>query len=90
MAELCDRSFSLISTAKDDACWMSEADILALYQSQTRFIDITDGDLASLAANSPPVPHRLLLEMPFYFKIFNGYCRQYDRVVEYVHRIIKL
>ncbi|KAJ3131055.1 Leucine aminopeptidase 1 [Physocladia obscura] len=65
-----NQGFRLISTAEDDARWMSEADILALYQSQTRFIDITDGDLASLATNPPPARYGLPTK-PRHLKIVN-------------------
>ncbi|KAJ3286123.1 hypothetical protein HDU79_006733 [Rhizoclosmatium sp. JEL0117] len=46
--------FRLISTTPSNNEWLSERDILALYQSKTRFIDRTDQDLESLVYLPPP------------------------------------
>ncbi|KAJ3286121.1 Leucine aminopeptidase 1 [Rhizoclosmatium sp. JEL0117] len=51
--------FRLISTSPSNKEWMNERDILALYQSETRFIDLTDGDLDRIAALAPPRRHAI-------------------------------
>ncbi|KAJ3066095.1 Leucine aminopeptidase 1 [Podochytrium sp. JEL0797] len=43
--------FRLISLSEGEAAWHSQADILRLYQTQTKFIDITDGDWERVAAS---------------------------------------
>ncbi|KAJ3286120.1 Leucine aminopeptidase 1 [Rhizoclosmatium sp. JEL0117] len=53
--QLKEQGFRLISTSATKAPeWLTEADILGLYQSDTKFIDVTDGDLESVAGLTPP------------------------------------
>jgi leucyl aminopeptidase len=40
-----DSNLRLISTAPDQAKWMTEDEIMKLYADKISFIDITDGDL---------------------------------------------
>ncbi|KAI8902313.1 hypothetical protein BC833DRAFT_573809 [Globomyces pollinis-pini] len=42
----------LISTAPGQQTWMTEEDIMGLYQTKTKFIDVTDGDFDKLQAYS--------------------------------------
>ncbi|KAJ3105202.1 Leucine aminopeptidase 1 [Phlyctochytrium planicorne] len=50
-----DNGFRLISTSLDGApTWMSENEILGLIRSETKFMDITDGDLESVAHIATP------------------------------------
>ncbi|KAI9340009.1 hypothetical protein BDR26DRAFT_373217 [Obelidium mucronatum] len=49
-----ENGYRLISTAPGKQEWMSELDILNLYQTNTRFIDRTDHDVESYSTLTPP------------------------------------
>ncbi|KAJ3019256.1 UNVERIFIED_CONTAM: hypothetical protein HDU68_010744 [Siphonaria sp. JEL0065] len=53
--QLKEQGFRLIETKHDgNAQWMHQGDILKLYQTETRFTDLTDGDLERVANLPPP------------------------------------
>ncbi|KAI8849443.1 hypothetical protein BC829DRAFT_391768 [Chytridium lagenaria] len=48
-----ENGFRLISTAEGDARWMTEDEILNLIRTQTKFMDVTDGDLSASSLVPP-------------------------------------
>ncbi|KAI9340008.1 hypothetical protein BDR26DRAFT_861954 [Obelidium mucronatum] len=63
--QLKEQGFRLIETGfEGNSRWMHQGDILKLYQTETRFTDLTDGDLDRVAHLPPPkrfpIPAKLL------------------------------